>query len=65
MQVYNQPVEVVPVVFGVTRVVSKQQRNYMKRIPAFSDSLFTNMQKAVIIGTVFVLRDFNLYYILG
>ena len=32
----------------------------MKRIPAFSDSLFANLQKAAIIGTAFVLGDINL-----
>ena len=60
MQLHGQPVEVVPVVLGVTGVVSRQQKDYLKKVPAYSDSLFANLQKAVIIGTIFVLRDINL-----
>jgi len=59
MQLHSQPVDVMPVVLGVTGVVSRQQ-DYPKKIPAYSDSLFANLQKAIIIGTIFVLRDINL-----
>jgi len=60
MQLHSQPVEIVPVVHGVAGVVSRQQKDYLKKIPAYSDSLFANLQKAVIIGTIFVLRNINL-----
>jgi len=45
----HQDVVIVPVVFGVFRIVSKQQRIHLERIPAFNDVLFANLQKAAIL----------------
>ena len=39
-QIYNQPVQVIPIVFGVVRMASKNQRMYLKKIPAYKDRLF-------------------------
>jgi len=58
---YHQDVVIVPVVFGVSGIVSKQQRSHLEKIPAFNDVLFANLQKAAILGTVDVLRNINLY----
>jgi len=52
---------IVPVVFGVSGIVSKQQRSHLEKIPAFNDVLFANFQNAAILGTVDVLRNINLY----
>ena len=39
-QIYNQPVQVIPIVFGVAGMASKNQRMYLKKIPAYEDRLF-------------------------
>ena len=38
-QIYNQPVQVISIVFGVTEMASKNQRMYLKKIPAYEDRL--------------------------
>ena len=58
---YHQDVVIVPVVFGVSGVVSKQQRSHLEKIPAFTNVLFANLQKAAILGTVDVIKNINLY----
>ena len=57
---YCQPVVIVPVVFGASGVVTKDQRHYLKKIPAFNELCFATLQKAAILGTVNILRNINL-----
>ena len=57
---HEQPVDVIPVVFGHSGDVSCQQQHYLKRIPLFSESLFHNLQKAALLGIVSILRNVNL-----
>ena len=52
---YCQPVVVVPVVFGASGVISKDQRHYLKNIPAFNELCFATLQKVAILGTVSIL----------
>ena len=61
-KIYNQDVITIPVVFGVSGIVSKQQRSHLRKIPAFNDVLFANLQKAAILGTVDVFRNINLLH---
>ncbi|XP_065896282.1 uncharacterized protein [Dysidea avara] len=56
-QIYHQPVQVIPIVFGVTGMASK---NYLKKIPAYEDKLFASLQMAVILGTTSILRGLNI-----
>ena len=46
---YEQLVDVIPVVFGQSGVVSCQQQHCLKRIPLFSELLFHNLQKAALL----------------
>ena len=48
-----------PVVFGHSGVVSKHQRQYLKVIPHFTDSVFNNLQKAALLGTIAIMRYVN------
>ena len=57
---YGQPVDVIPVIFGHSGVVSCQQQHYLKQIPFSNESLFHNLQKAPLLGTVLILRNVNL-----
>ena len=57
---YCQPVVVVPVVFGASGIVSKNQKSHLKKIPAYNEVVFATLQKAAILGTVDVLRNVNL-----
>ena len=56
---YGQPVDVIPVVFGHSGVVSCQQ-HHLKWIPFSNKSLFHNIQKGALLGTVLILRNVNL-----
>jgi len=47
---YNQSLVIVPVVFGVTGIISKCQKNHLQKILAFTGSLFATLQKAAILG---------------
>jgi len=57
---YCQPVEVIPVVFGASGLVSKDQRRYLKKIPAFNEISFATLQKVAILGTVNILRNITI-----
>ena len=59
-QIYNQPVQVIPIVFGVTGMALKNQRMYLKKIPAYEDRLFATLQMAVMLGTTFILQGLNI-----
>jgi len=59
---YGQPVEIVPIVFGHTGVVSCRQLTYLKKLPCFSDSLFQQLQQTTLLGTISILRDLNFHY---
>ena len=52
--------EIIPVMFGVTGVASWNQKEYMKKIPGYTEKLFSMLQLAVILGTTCILRDINL-----
>ena len=57
---YNQPVDFIPIiVFGPTGIVSCRQQNYLKKLPCYSDNLFQQLQQAVLLGTISILRDNN------
>ena len=56
---YEQPVDIVPIVFGHTGVISKHQRQHLKKIPFFNDFVFDNLQKAALLGTIAVMRSIN------
>ena len=56
---YNQPVDIIPIVFGHTGIVSCRQQNYLKKLLCYSDSLFQQLQQAVLLGTISILRDNN------
>ena len=56
---YRMPVVIVPVVIGCTGVVSSSCISHLRRIPEFSNNLFSTIQKAAIIGTVHVLQCVN------
>jgi len=57
---YCQPVVVVPVVFGASGVISKDQRHYLRKITAFDELCFATLQKTAILGTVNILGNINL-----
>jgi len=57
---YNMFVELVSVVLGCTGVVSKQCYTHVCSIPGFTTSLFTTLQKAVILGSVHILHSINI-----
>ena len=59
---YNQPVEVIPIVFGHIGVVSRRQQTYLKKLPCYSSSLFQQLQQAALFGTISILRDINFKY---
>ena len=59
-QLYHQLVQVVPIVFGVTGVASRNQRMYLKKVPAFGGRLFAALQIAVILGTS-ILQAVDIY----
>ena len=59
-QIYNQPVQVIPIVFGVTGMASKNQWMYLKKIPAYEDRLFAPLQMAIILGTTSILRGLSI-----
>jgi len=58
--IYHQPVQVIPVVFGVTGVSSKNQRMYLEMIPEYNEKLFITLQTAAILGTNFILQGLNI-----
>ena len=53
---YHMSVELVPVVLGCTGVVSRDCCMHLRSIPGFTNSLFTTLQKAVILGTAHILQ---------
>ena len=59
---YNQPADIIFVVFGHSRVVSCHQAAHLKRLLSFTDRLFGCLQQAVILGTVSILRSMNIGY---
>ena len=59
---YNQPVDIIPVVFGHSRVMSCRQATHLKRLLSFNDRLFGCLQQAVKLGTVSILRLMNIGY---
>ena len=56
---YGQPVDLVPVVTGHSGVVSANQQTHLKRIPDYNETLFNNLQKAAILGTINILTSIN------
>ena len=43
---YLEEVVTVPVVFGVSGIVSKHQKSHLEKLQAYNDILFSNLQKA-------------------
>ena len=56
---YEQPVDVIPVVFGHSGVVSSRQQHHLKRILYYNNLLFCNLQKVVLLGTISIMRHVN------
>ena len=52
---YRMVVEVIPIVFGHTGVVSTDCVKYLTKIPGYCESLFATSQKATILGTIHTL----------
>jgi len=59
---HGQPVDVIPIVFGHSGVVSANQQVYLKQIPDYNETLFNNLQKAAILGTINILTSLNIGY---
>ena len=59
---YNQSVDTIPIVLGHSGVVSCHQITHLKKLPSFSDQLFSHLQQAIILGTVSILRSLNFGY---
>jgi len=59
---YHQPVDIIPIVFGHSGIVSCHQSTYLKKLPSYSDRLFHYLQQAAILGTISVLRAINIGY---
>jgi len=57
---YRQCVDIIPVVFSVTGMASKNQKGCMKKIPGYSKKLFASLQMAVILEATFILWDIDL-----
>ena len=61
-QMYNQPV--VPIVFWVTGIVSKNQRTYLKKIPFQWKETFCHLTNGwYILETTFFLQGLNMIYL--
>ena len=59
---YNQPVDIIPVIFGHSRVVSYRQAAHPKKLPSLTNRLFGCLQQAVVLGTVSILHSMNIGY---
>jgi len=59
---YDQPVDIIPLVFGHSGVVSYNQLSHLKRISNYNEVLFNNLQKAALLGTIDILRSVNIGY---
>ena len=59
---YNQPVDVILIVFGHSGMVSCHQNVHLRKLPVYSDRLFSQLQQAVILGTISILRSINIGY---
>jgi len=57
---YHMVVEVIPIVFGHSGVVSIDCVKYLKKIPSYCDNLFTTLQKATFLGTIHTLQSIQL-----
>ena len=57
---YDMMVEVIPIVFGHTGVVSTHCVKHLRRIPGYCESLFATLQKATILGTIHTLRTIQI-----
>ena len=56
---YEQPDDIVPIVFGHTGVISKHQWQHLKKIPFFNDFVFDNFQKTALLGTIAIMKSIN------
>ena len=59
---YGQPVDIIPIVFGHSGLVTCKQQPYLKKIPNYNEDLFNNLQKAALLGTIEMLRSVNIGY---
>jgi len=57
---YHMTVEVIPIVFGHTGVVSADCVKHLQKIPGYYDSLFSTLQKATLLGTIHTLRALHI-----
>ena len=53
-------IEVIPVVIGHTGLVTSQSKQFLNKIPGFRNSLFNQLQKATIIGTIHILTTLHI-----
>jgi len=60
---YHMVVEVIPIVFGYSGVVSIECVKYLKKIPGYCDNLFTTLQKATILGTILTINSTKVNFI--
>ena len=51
---WNKRVQVIPVIIGVTRVIDKNVKNYIGKIPGHHN--IYNMQRSAILGTALTMR---------
>ena len=59
---YCQPVDIIPVVFGHSGLVSSHHVSHLRKLPSYSGRLFSQLQQAAILGTISILRLINLSY---
>ena len=60
-QMYKMPVTIIPIVLGCTGVVSSHCLQFLRKISGFKLKLFSQLQKAVLIGTSQVLRTIPIH----
>ena len=53
-RLWNKTVEVIPVTIGVTGIVDKSIKNYVRRIPGCHN--IYSLQRSAILGTAHILR---------
>ena len=60
---YNMMIEVIPIVFGHTGVVSTDCVKHLRRISGYCECLFATLQKATIVGTIHTLQTIQINYL--
>jgi len=58
----DQPVKIIPIVFGHTGIVSCHQKTFTKKLPCHGNNLFQQLQQAALLGAIAILRDINFQF---